>query len=82
MSFFRIYFLICIHVQVETGHRMEGIRSLYSGGREVGDFYQQDKNVVYLYFFSYAGIAAHYLYGDGVLAKYEKVYVVRTAKSA
>ena len=61
---------------------MAGVWGLYSVRGETRDFNQQDKNVVHLHFFSHTGLSAHHLYGDGFLAKYEKIHAFGQAKSA
>ena len=61
---------------------MAGFWGLYSTGREAGYFHQPDKNVVHLHYFSHAGIAPYHLYGNGLLAEYEKIHAVCQAESA
>lgn len=60
---------------------MAGIRGMFCHRRPPGDCYLQDPDVVYLYLLPNDGVSGYHLYGYGLLAKYKKIYSLRSPES-
>ena len=60
---------------------MERLWRLYSHRFPFRDRHQQDPSVFYVHFAAYAGFSYHYLYGIGLLEKYEEIYLGGEEKS-
>lgn len=68
------YSLNYSHVQVKTFYRMAGVWRLFGHWQCIGYCHIPYKTVVYLYFLFNVGLTCSYLYDNGILDQYKKIY--------
>lgn len=59
---------------------MAGFWRMHCHGRKTWYCHKQNKDVVYLHFFSYPWLPNNNIYGDGILDEYEEIYFKRKAQ--